>query len=251
MSPAIHRETHRHRIDHGRFEAYVAWPEGPPRPAVLLAHDWSGLHDGIREIADRLAGGGHAVFAFDVYGEGVRGDPLGDNHALMNPLLADRGLLRARLLGAMDVARRHPAIDGSRCAALGFCFGGLCVLDLVRAQPAGLRGVISVHGALAPPSLGEQRPIDARVLLLHGWEDPVAPPSDVLAITAELTAAGADWELRAYGHAMHAFTFAKAAAPAHGLAFHPIAAARAWAAIDGCLAELLRSTDDAPSAPAR
>lgn len=244
MRQAILREIHRHQLDTTTFAAYVVRPaEGPPRPAVLLAHDWSGLHDGIHGIADRLARAGHAVFAFDLYGEGVRGDPLGDNHALMDPLLADRGLLRARLLAALDAARRHPAIDGSRCAALGFCFGGLCVLDLARAAPEGLRGVISVHGPLAPPSLGAQAPIDARVLLLHGWEDPVAPPPDVLAIAAELTAAGADWELRAYGHAMHAFTFAKAAAPEHGLAFHPTAAARAWAAIDQTLVEML---SDAP-----
>lgn len=223
------------------FEAVVALPAGPagPRPGVLLAHDWSGLNQSIRRIAERIAELGHVCFALDVYGKGVRGDETGDNRHLMDPLLSDRALLRRRLLASLSAAAAHPAIDEERLAVVGYCFGGLCALDLARAAPPGLRAAVSVHGALGAPRLGEQPPIPASILLLHGWEDPLAPPHDVLAIARELTDAGADWQLHAYGHAMHAFTFEKADAPDRGLRYEPRAARRAWSTLTRFLTEVL------------
>jgi dienelactone hydrolase len=223
------------------FEAYVARPAGArrPLPGVLLAHEWSGLNGAMRRVADRVAALGYACLALDAYGKGVRGDERGDNHHLMGPLIADRRLLRRRLLAGLDAALAHPGIDGRRIAAMGYCFGGLCALDLARAAPPALRAAVSIHGALAPPALGPQPPITASVLLLHGWEDPVAPPADVLAIARELTDAGADWQLHAYGHAMHAFTFVGLDLPARGLAYNAAADRRSWAATRAFLAEVL------------
>lgn len=223
------------------FEAYVVVPSGRrrERPGVLLAHDWSGLNQGIRDVAERIAALGYVCFALDVYGKGVRGDELGDNTHLMEPLLGDRARLRRRLLAGLAAAADHPAIDGERLAAVGYCFGGLCALDLARAVPAGLRAAVSVHGAFSPPGLGAQPPIRASVLLLHGWEDPLAPPADVLGVARELTEAEADWQLHAYGHAMHAFTFAKADAPERGLRYDPVAAQRGWTALTRHLAHTL------------
>ncbi len=224
------------------FEAYVAWdPARGRRPGVLVAHDWSGQHDGIRAGAELLARLGYTGFALDTYGKGVRGDVAGDNSALMNPLLADRALLRRRLLAGLDAARQHAGVDPARIAAIGYCFGGLCVLDLARAAAPDLRGVVSVHGVYQPPGLGAQPPITAKVLVLHGWEDPLAPPAAVLALARELTEAGADWQLHAYGHAMHAFTFEGANIPERGLAYHPAAARRSWAATRSFLEEVLGS----------
>ncbi len=233
------------------FEAYIAGGPDPdgPRPGVLLAHDWSGQNQGIRGIARRIAALGYVCFALDVYGKGVRGDELGDNTHLMAPVLADRAELRRRLLAGLSAAAEHPAIDGERMAVVGYCFGGLCALDLARADPPGLRAAISVHGGLTPPGLGAQPPIRARVLLLHGWEDPVVPPADVLAVARELTDAGADWQLHAYGHAMHAFTFAGADAPDKGLRYDPVAARRAWAALTDHLAQTL--ADGGEGSPSR
>ncbi|MEM9460898.1 MAG: dienelactone hydrolase family protein [Myxococcota bacterium] len=230
-----------YRHDDDPFEAYIAFPPDPGsvRPGVLLAHDWSGLNQGIRRIAERIAAQGYVCFALDVYGKGVRGDELGDNTHLMAPLMADRACLRGRLLAGLAAAVEHPAIDGERVAVVGYCFGGLCALDLARADPPGLRAAISVHGGLTPPGLGAQRSIRASVLLLHGWEDPVAPTADVLAVARELTDAGADWQLHAYGHAMHAFTFAGVDLPERGLRYDPVADRRAWAALTGLLEQTL------------
>lgn len=239
----IHREPCIYEADGQTFEAHVArLRDGAARrPAVVLGHDWSGIHDGMRRIADRIAALGYVAFVVDVYGQGVRGDPLGDNHALMDPLLADRGRLRKRLLAGLAAAARHPAVDPTRVATLGFCFGGLCALDLARAAPPGLRAAISVHGVLSPPRLLPQPPIDASILVLHGWEDPVAPPPDVLALALELTAAGADWQLHAHGHARHAFTFEGANLPERGIVYDARASKRAWAAIEAFLGETLGS----------
>jgi dienelactone hydrolase len=191
------------------FEGYVARPAGLAQrtPCVLLAHEWSGLNAAMRRCADQLAALGYIGFAADVYGKGVRGDELGDNAHLMGPMMADRRLFRRRLLAGFDAATRFPGVDAHRMAALGYCFGALCAPDLARAAPPNLLATVSFHGVLHAPRIGPQAPITSSILLLHGWEDPVAPPNDVLGIAGELTGAGADWQLHAYGHARHAFTF--------------------------------------------
>ncbi|QRN97129.1 dienelactone hydrolase family protein [Archangium violaceum] len=223
------------------FEAYVAHPPdvGTPRPCVLLAHEWSGLNGSMRAMAEKVARLGYVVFALDVYGKGIRGSETGDNSHLMGPLMGNRALLRRRLLAGLAAARRHPAVDADRIAAIGYCFGGLCVLDLARAAPPDLRGVVSIHGVFQPPNLGAQGPITTRVLLLHGWSDPLAPPADVVALARELTEAKAPWELHAYGHAQHAFTFVGANMPERGIVHHPEADRRSWAAMRTFLEEVL------------
>lgn len=221
-------------------EAYAAHdcPAGEKRPAVLVAHQWSGQQPPEREAAERLAGLGYVGIAIDVYGKGNRGDRTGDNSHLMGPFIDDRAALRARLLAAVEAARAHEAVDPTRIAVIGYCFGGLCAIDVARANAPGVRGVVSLHGIFSAPNLGVQAPIKPSVLVLHGWDDPLAPPKDVLMLAAELTAAKADWQLHAYGHAMHSFTNPSAAFPERGMAYDAKAAARAWASVEAFLAEV-------------
>jgi dienelactone hydrolase len=121
---------------------------------------------------------------------------------------------------------------------LGHCFGGLCALDLARAAPDGLVGAIAVHAPLVGPGLPPNR-IEARILALHGWEDPIVPPAQVVAFADEMTRAGADWELHAYGHAKHAFTFVGANIPELGIAYDERAHERSSLAIQQFLKEVL------------
>lgn len=220
-------------------EAYVARPQGEgPHPAVLVAPTVRGPTEAECAHARALAERGYLAVVIDLYGKGRRDMAPEAARAEMDSLLADRALLRERLLAALRFAKGIEGIDRERIAAIGFCFGGLCVLDLARSGAA-LRGVVSFHGLLTPPRLGAQEPIGAKLLVLHGWDDPLAPPADVLAFAGEMSAAGADWQLHAYGGTAHAFTNPAANTPEKGLVYSERANARGWAAAHGFLEEVL------------
>jgi dienelactone hydrolase len=223
-------------------EAYVAYDDVAAdrnRPGVLVSHTWAGQGEAERAVARKLSALRYVGFALDLYGKGMRGGTREKNAELMRPFMEDRGLLRRRINAALAALKAHPAVDAERTAAIGYCFGGLCVLDLARSCPEGLRGVVSVHGMLHAPQLGAQPSIGAKVLILHGYDDPMAPPEHVLAVARELTEAGADWQLHAYGGTMHAFTNPAANAPDQGLLYNEAAARRSWRALCDFLDEAL------------
>ncbi len=208
-------------------EAFVAHPPSQGKhPCVLIAHDWSGRLPHVDRMAEEMAAHGYVGVAIDVYGRGNRGRIDADNSALMAPFINDRALLSRRLLAALDAATSLPFVDSYKTAVVGYCFGGLCALDLARSGDPRLLAAISIHGVLSKPPTPTRR-MSASVLVLHGWEDPYAPPAHVLDLAHELTQAGADWQLHAYGHALHAFTAESMNDRARGLAYHPKAAARA------------------------
>lgn len=219
-------------------EGYVAIPAGKgPFPAVLIAHNWAGQSDADNGIADRLAAQGYVGFAIDVYGEGTRGDPMGDNSALMGVWMADRAALQQRLLAAVAAAKAHPAVDAARIAVIGYCFGGLCALDVARAGASDVRAAVSFHGVYAPTGLAAL-PITAKVLVLHGWDDPMTPPDATVALAKELSVAGADWQIHAYGGTMHAFTAPQANNPEGGIQYNADADRRSWQAVSNFLTEV-------------
>jgi dienelactone hydrolase len=157
----------------------------------------------------------------------------------MGAFLDDRNTLRDRIIGVVDVIRDMPDVESGAMAAIGFCFGGLCVLDAAR-HGVGLRAVGAFHGLLtALPESPESpdEPIEARIAVYHGWDDPYALPADVLALAAELTGRRADWQLHAYGHAMHAFMAPFANAPERGIQYDERTARRAWSSLVDLLAE--------------
>ena len=220
-------------------EGYVVHDGGGKKPCVLISHAWAGIQDHERHVAERLAGLGYTAFAIDNYGKGVRGDPMGDNSALMGPFLQDRAKLKQRLMSAVTAAKTHPAVDANRIAMIGYCFGGLCSLDVARSGTSDVKGVVSLHGIFTPPGLGAQGPIKSKVLALHGWEDPMATPDSVLGLAKEMTAAKADWQIHAYGHTLHAFTAEGANAPERGVKYDKAADRRSWAATVDFLKEVL------------
>ena len=223
------------------FEGYLAIDQNQQtkRPCVLIVHAWDGLNDHINSLADDLSKKGFIGFAIDVYGKGKRGKIDGDNSHLMNPLLEDRALLRKRLLAAFTEMQKHPRVIEDKIAIMGYCFGGLCALDLARANPPGLKGAISIHGVLVPPNLGTQPKIETSILVLHGWADSIVPPQTVLNFTEEMTQAKADWQIHCYGNAKHAFTFVGADIPALGIKYNEKAHRRSERTTDDFLNEIL------------
>lgn len=225
--------------DDNAFEGFLAWDDSKsgPRPGIVISHAWGGAGGFEQDRARDLAKLGYAGFCLDLYGKGIRGSSPEENSALMQPLLADRALLQRRMRLAVDVVRKQDQIDASKVAAMGYCFGGLCVLDLARTG-ADIRGVVSFHGLFVPPGNTAGNKIKAKVLALHGWDDPLAPPDQVLAVTRELTEAGADWQIHAFGHTLHAFTNPQANDPANGFAFSETATRRSWQMLSDFLAEV-------------
>ena len=218
------------------YEGYLAHPGGSDRPVVLVCHAWGGQGAFEQEAAKKLAEMGYAGFAVDVYGKGKRGTTVEENQALMNPLVGDRAELQSRLALALETAKGLDGVDGSKAAAIGFCFGGLCVLDMAR-MGADVAASVSFHGLLGgAPNLAEPKP-KAKVLALHGWDDPMATPDDVMAFSKEMSAAGADWQLVAYGDTVHAFTNPGAQDKANGMGYDPVVTRRAWAACEDLLGE--------------
>lgn len=227
-----------YRHDNTLLEACLAHDgKAGRKPAVLVAHAWAGRSGFENDKARALAGLGYVGFALDMYGKGVLGASVEENSALMTPLLQDRTRLQARLHAALATVREQPEVDPNRVAAIGFCFGGLCVLDLARTG-ADLRGVASFHGLLTAPGNTGGKPIGAKVLVLHGHDDPMVPVSQVNDFEAEMTAAGADWQVHAYGGTMHSFTNPEANDPSFGTQFKATANRRSWATLVDFLGEI-------------
>jgi len=209
-----------------------------PRPAVLIAHAWRGRSEFECNKARELAKLGYAGFAMDLFGKGVLGGSVEENRQLIQPFLEDRTLLQSRMTRALEALRSHPAVDPDRVAAIGFCFGGLCVLDLARIG-TDIGGVVSFHGLLDKPENTAGVRIKARVLVLHGYDDPMVPVKDVNALQNELREAGADWQIHVYGNTMHAFTNPNANDPDFGTVYNATADRRSWQTLINFLEEIV------------
>ena len=145
----------------------------------------------------------------------------------MQPFLDNRSKLQSRIIAALDALKAQEEVDDDNIVAMGYCFGGLCVLDLARTGTP-LNGVASFHGLLQPPGNTDGNKIQTKVLILHGNDDPMAPTDHVVAIQQELSAAGADWQLHNYGNTMHAFTNPQANDPDFGTVYNEMADKRSW-----------------------
>jgi dienelactone hydrolase len=222
------------------LEGFLCYDEAQPgpRPTVLICHAAVGRDEFVERKARRLAWQGYVCFALDNYGKGVRGKTPDENKALMAPFMKDRRMLLKRLEAGLATARNMPIVDSRRIGVMGFCFGGLCALDLARSG-AGIRAAVSFHGLLKPSGFTEPK-ISAKVLMMHGFDDPLAPPEDMLAVAREFTTAGADWQLHAYGHTVHAFTNPAAHNRDGGLQYDEAADRRSWHTLVQFLDETLK-----------
>lgn len=227
-----------YEIDGQSYEGYFAKPDtNADAPLVVVAHAWGGLKENeiskAQIVADQL---GYAAFAIDVYGKGKRGDTPEECQALMNPMAGNRAELQKRLSGGLAAARQQTGIDKSKVAAIGYCFGGLCVLDMARANME-VCGVAAFHGLFMPADNLTVEAIKPKVLIEHGWNDPMATPQDVLAIAAEMQAAKADWQIHGHGGTYHSFTTEGVNSPEMGSVYDAKADARSFAYLSTFLEE--------------
>jgi dienelactone hydrolase len=211
---------------------------GAARGTVILVPQFCGTSELELGFARDLAARGYACLVADLWGRSY--DPATERDgafAHMGRLKGDRAALRDRMLDLVELAKAQEGTNLAKIAAIGYCFGGLCVLDLARSG-TDIAGVASFHGLFDAPELPPQ-PIKAKVLALHGWNDPMVPPDAVVALAKELTDAGADWQIHGYGHVGHAFTNPNADKIGfEGVAYNQKAARRSWEALNDFLGEL-------------
>ena len=221
------------------FKAYLAWDDNSDgaRPAVLIVHTFAGRGDFECEKARKLAELGYVGMAVDMYGDARQGSTPEENFALMQPLVDDRVELQKRISLAFDAIREQPEVDSAQVAAMGYCFGGMCALDLARTG-ADIKGAVSFHGLLGAPGNTDGTKISAKVLCLHGYADPMGPPQNIIDLGTEMTAAGADWQLHAYGNTVHAFTNPQADDADFGTVYNEAADHRSWTSLQNFLTEI-------------
>ncbi len=174
-------------------------------PGVLIAHNWMGITDETERKADMIAELGYVAFAADLYGKGVRPKNQDEAEKLATSLKSDRKTLRARMNAGLKILQENKMINTTKLAAIGYCFGGTSVIELARSG-APVEGVVSFHGGLDSPTPADGKNIKAKVLALHGADDPFEKPADLAAFESEMRDSKVDWQLIKYGGAVHSFT---------------------------------------------
>lgn len=214
------------------------------RSGILIAPAWRGLDDFAKGKARELARLGYTAFVADIYGNGKKAHNDEEAATLMTPLFLDRKLLQERIQGAYRALSQTPSCNNN-IGAIGFCFGGLTVIELLRSGTP-VKGVVSFHGLLGNNFNNQPAntvPIASKIsgslLILHGNDDPLVSKEDIFALQNELTAAKIDWQMYIYGNTSHAFTNPQANDVTHGLVYNQKAAVRSWKSMQNFFKEIL------------
>lgn len=235
----MHTKTVTYFSGETEFNGYLAFDAEikTPRPGILIAPAWRGLDEFAKKKAAELAQLGYVALAADVYGKGTTVTTNEEAAKLMSPLFVDRALLQQRIASGFQLLKAHPLVDPKRIGGIGFCFGGLAILELFRSGEE-VRAVVTFH-ALLGTHLGElqatstplAKGIKGSILLLHGHDDPLVSKEDVAAVQKELTNANIDWQMNIYGNTSHAFTNPEAHDTQMGLIYNSKADKRSWKAM--------------------
>lgn len=222
-----------------QLDGLIALPDGEgPFAAVLVMHNALGMGPQVRETAVKLSELGYAAIVTDMYGGGAAaGLPLQEAGAAYARLREAPDLLRARAVHWFETVASHSKIDADHVSAIGYCFGGQCVLELARSG-AHVRLVSSFHGILTTHAPAERGAVKARVLAWCGGQDPYASAADIEALRRELESAQADHEVIVFGSAQHNFTDPNAhALNMAGIAYDAHAHQKSWEGTVKALAE--------------
>lgn len=235
----MHQETIIYHHDNLKLHGHLVYEESSTGklPAILIAHAWKGQDSFARQKAQQLAALGYVGFAIDIYGSGQVATSSHDAEKLMLPLFEDRQFLQERLKVAYNVLKEHPKVDAQCIGGIGFCFGGLAIIELFRSG-VDLRGVVSFHallGAKCGNTVAKVVPIQPNIkgsmLILHGHDDPLVSTQDIQTIQQELTEAEIDWQMHIYGQTSHAFSVPEANDKSLGLLYNQSAERRSWLAM--------------------
>jgi dienelactone hydrolase len=189
------------------LQGYLAYDDKltGKRPAVLIVHHRDGLDDFTKGRADMAAKLGYVAFACDIFGKGILPKNVKEAQEQSGIYNKNRPLMRARATAGLEVLQKHPMVDASKIATVGYCFGGTTVIELAHTG-APVVGTVTIHGSFRDFTPGAAQNIKGRVLILHGAEDPTAPLKEVDLVVAELRKTQVDWTLELFAGAHHGFS---------------------------------------------
>jgi len=207
------------------------------RPGILVMPEAFGLGVQAKNRALRLASLGYTAVAGDPYGDGLEVSDLQEAIKHAGALREDNNKFRKRIRAGLDALSALPETDTDRMAVIGYCMGGTCSLEMAR-DGAPVRGVVSFHGALETAEPAKAGKLVAKILVCHGADDPFVPVEQVNAFEAEMTAAGANWQVISYGNTVHSFTNPEADGSIEGICYNQQADERSWQAMRAFFAEI-------------
>lgn len=215
------------------LEGYIVYDDAikDRTPAVLIVHEWTGLGDYVKGRARQIAELGYVAFAVDIYGKGIRPKNREEAAREASTYRKDRVLMRSRAHAGLSELKKISIVDQEKIAAIGYCFGGGVVLEMARSGE-GLAGVVSFHGSLDSPQAKEPKDIKAKILVLHGADDPNIAHNELTDFENEMRLSRADWQVVLYGSAVHSFTNLESGNdPSKGAAYNKMADLRSWKAM--------------------
>lgn len=222
------------------LEGLVGKPAGDgPFPTVLVMHSAMGLRHQVKGTVPRLVEQGYLAIATDMYGPDIQaGDDDAVGGAYMN-FHEKPELLRERVVAWFNAVSARPDVDSARIAAIGYCFGGWCVLELARSG-VDVKAVVSYHGILTTHAPAKPGVITGRVAAYCGARDPFAPMDTIDGLKAEMIAADVKYAITTFGEAAHSFTDPDAAVMGReGIEYNAIANKVSWAGTLALLEETI------------
>jgi dienelactone hydrolase len=229
-----------YRDDTTRLRGYYSMPlkkTDPKKISVIIVHAWMGITAHEKATVDRLSALGYRAMAADIYGEKVRPANAKEASAAAGFYKTHIDLYHSRLRAAIEALVKQGAAPDQIVVA-GYCFGGTGAIEAGRAGiPA--KGIVSFHGGLGKDSTRKNQPVSARVLILHGADDPFVPEKDIKKFQDEMREGKTDWQMICYSNAVHAFTDPSAGNDnSKGAAYNAKADQRSWKAFMNFLDEL-------------
>jgi dienelactone hydrolase len=216
-----------YQVDGVPLKGYMAdGSKGNSAPGILVAHESPGVTEHVKGRTRALAEQGYVAFALDLFG--AHDLDLEEARRQSSLVVRTPGLMYARANAALEVLASQATVDSARLAAIGFCLGGVTVLELAR-HGAPIKCAIGFHPGLKRPAGSPDGPIAAKILMMIGDADPIVPQEDRVAFAHSMNAAGADWELHVFGGVGHSYT--NPGIDAYGLlgvAYDVRAARRSW-----------------------
>jgi carboxymethylenebutenolidase len=189
-----------------------------PLPAVIMIHEWWGLNDNIRAMADRLAGEGYIVFAVDLF-NGKVAKSAGEARVLMAQAIEDPEAGNQNIRAAFQFVSE--TAGAPRIGVIGWCFGGGWSLSTARLFPEELDASVIYYGQVTDDEEALQ-PIGAPILGLFAAEDTGIKVESVKAFEAALQRLRKNYEVHIYPGVGHAF------ANPTGTSYNAAAAEDAW-----------------------